>query len=707
MDINRVNVTGVDTPEQVFVAEGTPNLFEILQIQPTQGRTFRPEEGVEGAPGVAVITYPYWERRFDSDTEILGRTLLLNGEPHTVVGVMPEGFEMLPAQVQVFRPIDVSTIDNRGSKGWMVFGRLRPGATLDQARSELQGIQARLETEYPEANRGWGLLVQNARQWFPGPTDAKLIFLLIAVSLFGVAIACANVANLLLSKAEARMKEVAVRTAMGAGRIRVLRQMLTESVLLGLLGGGLGTLLSVYVIRGLDAAMPAELPQAFRPSLDLPTLLTTVGIAVAAGILFGLAPALHATRGNIKESLGEGSRGGTAGRRRKRLRNTFVVGQIAVALALLTGAGELRQLMNSLVYADNGFNPDGVLTFQLSLPQYRYPDPTAVRQVTEEILRTLEGVPGVERAASLVGLPRGRTIPSTRFAVEGEVYANPDDRPQTNWDAVSPGFLEALQVPMVSGRWLETTDREDTPLVAVVNREFARRFFAGEEVIGKRIEMRGETREIVGVVQDFMQRRIPFDGLLEPGVFVPAAQDPLSDIAFALRTTGDPMALTADVREAVWSVDPDQPIAEMRTLQEHIDYELAAPRFLGLFVGALGGLAVFLSAIGIYGVMAHGVMQERREIGIRMALGARASRLVGMVTRRGVLLGLMGIVIGIPLAVLIHRGVLSAMSLFDADLGYGTAMTAGALLALVAVLASYLPARGAARVQPTRALSAE
>jgi putative ABC transport system permease protein len=707
VDFNGENVTGVDMPEEILVAAGTPNLFEVLQMQPAQGRAFRPEEGTAGAGGVVVITDQYWERRFARDPEILGKTLTLDGIPHTVIGVMPQGFEMLPAGVQAFRPTDLAGVDSRGSKGWLVFGRLRPGATVDQARAELTAVQARLETEYPDANRGWGVLVQNARKWFPGPTDAKLIFLLLAVSLFGVAIACANVANLLLSRAETRLKEVAVRSALGAGKARILRQLLTESVLLGLAGGGLGTLFSVYVIRGLGAAMPAELPQAFRPTLDLPSLLATVGIAVAAGILFGLAPALHATRGNLKEALGEGSRGGTASRNRKRLRNVFVVGQLAVALALLTGAVELREAMNSLVHADNGFNAKNVLTFQLSLPDYKYPETADIRGFQEEILRKIQEVPGASGVGLLSGLPRGRSIPNNFYSVEGQEYEDPNQRPRTNWDAVSPGFFETLEIPMVTGRSLSVLDREDSPLVAVVNQELVRRAFPNEDPLGKRIVLQGEPREIVGVVQNFMQRRIPFDGFVEPAAFLPAAQLPLRNAAFVIRTGVEPTALAADVRTAVWSVDPDQPVAQMRTLEEFIQVELAAPAFLGLFVGGLAALAMFLSGIGIYGVMAHTVLQERREMGIRLAVGARGRQLVGMVTRRGLILSAVGIALGTPMAILIHRAVLNTLSLFDADFGFGITFAAGGILAGVAVLASYIPARGAAKVQPTRALSLE
>ncbi len=707
MDIRTANVTGVEQPEEIQIIVGTTNMFEVLQLQPAQGRAFRDDEGAPGVGDVVVITDRYWERHFNGDPEILGRILTLDGTPYTVIGVMPEGFEMLPAQVEAFRPTDLMEEENRASKGWLAFGRLQPEATVEQARAELTSVASRLEAEYPDENRGWGILVQSARQWFPGPTDAKLVLFLIAVSLFGVAIACANVANLLLSRAEGRMKEIAVRTALGAKKVRILGQLLTESVLLGLVGGGLGTIMAVYVIRGLDAAMPTELPQAFRPTLDMPTLLITVAVAVGAGILFGLAPALHAVKGDLRESLGEGGRGGTASRSRKRLRNGFVIGQVAVTLALLTGTGELREAMNGLVFSDNGFRSDGLLTFQLTLPDYKYPEAADRLRFEEEMIRTLEGTPGVEGVAVMASLPRGRENVNSTFQIEGREVDDLNERPTTNWQSVNPEYFSTLKIPHFSGRTLEAGDREDSPFVVVVNQEFANRFLPDEDALGKRIEIQGEYREIVGIVGNIMQRRIPFEGLLEPGVYIPLTQVPLRNPAVAIRTAGDPTAMVSDVRAAIRSVDPDQPLTLARTMDAHIEYEVAAMSFLAMFVGALGVLAMFLSAMGIYGVMAHIVLQERREMGIRLALGAKAGQLVGMVTRRGLLLSLVGLFLGIPLAYLTHRAVVSTLSLFEADLGYGFALMASGLLVGVAILASYIPARAAAKVQPTQALSLE
>ncbi len=701
------NVTGVDQPEEVQVAIGTPNLFDVLQLQPAQGRAFRPEEGAPGIGEVVVITHRYWQRHFEDEGQVLGETLTLDGTPHTVIGVMPEDFEMFPGTIEVFQVTDLQGEENRSAKNWLIFGRLRPGATVEQARSEVTGIVSRLETEFPEDNRGWGVLVQPARQWFPGPTDAKLVLLLIAVSLFGVAIACANVANLMLSRAESRMKEMAVRTAIGAGKTRIVRQLLTESVMLGLMGGGAGVLLAVYVIQGLRAAMPADLPRALLPTLDIPTLAITVGIAVGAGILFGLAPAFHAVRGNLKDALGDGSRGGTASRGRKRLRNGFIITQIAVALALLTGAGELRQVMNALVFSDSGFRTDGLLTFQLTLPEYKYAEDFDRLAFEEELIRSLDATSGVEGVAVMSALPRGRDNSNARFQIEGREIEEVAERPYASAQSVNPDYFRTLEIPHISGRLIEEGDRSGATLVAVVNQEFAQRHFEGEGVIGKRIEILGEYREVVGVIGDIKQSRIPLNGIVEPGVYLPLAQVPIGDPAVAIRTGGTPSDLAAQVRAVIKGIDPDQPVTLLRSMEEHIDYEVAAMAFLVLFVGGLGLLAMFLSAIGIYGVMAHSVLQERREMGIRLAMGARSGQLVGDVTRRGIFLSGVGLLLGIPLAFLIHRGVLSALSLFDAEVGYGIALSAAGLLVGVAVLASYLPARSAASVEPTQALSLE
>ncbi|HSM59644.1 MAG TPA: ABC transporter permease, partial [Longimicrobiales bacterium] len=354
-----VNLTGGDVPEQLRLVEATPNLFDVLGVAPSLGRGFRPEEGAEGVGTVVVLEHDFWRRHFAEDRDVLGRTLTLDGATHTVIGVMPESFDLIPADVDVFRPTGFAAQrENRDVHGYLVLGRLVPGATAAQVQSELDGVSARIAAEHPEGNRGWVLAVIPLRGFFPGATDKKLVLVLTAVTLFGLLIACANVANLLLGRAEERQKEVAVRTALGAGRARILRQLLTESVSLGLLAGVLGTAVAVFVVRWIRAAMPPMIPKAMVPSLDPEVVAASLGVSILAGIAFGIAPSLHATRGDLREALAEGSRGGTASRSRRRLRSVFVVGEFAVALALLTGAAFLMEVFRQVIDADPGFRQE-------------------------------------------------------------------------------------------------------------------------------------------------------------------------------------------------------------------------------------------------------------------------------------------------------------------------------------------------------------
>ncbi len=706
-DVTQANVTGGDEPETIQVVLGTANLFDVLRVHPAMGREFRPGEGADNAGHVVVVTHQYWKQHLASDPNVLGRTLVLDGTPTTVVGVMPKGFEMLPAGVQAFRPTDLSGMNDRASREWTVVGRLRTGIDLAGAQAQLGALQRRLAAEYPDANRDWGALVETFRSSFPGPTDTKLIFVLIAVSLFGVAIAGANVANLLLSRAEIRMKEVAVRVALGAGRGRILRQMLTESVVLAVGGGALGTLFAVYVVRALRSAMPAVLPRSLLPSLDVPTLLATLAVAVTAGIVFGLAPALYALRGDLRASIDDGSRGGTSSRRRKRVRSAFVVAQVAVALALLTGAGFLGGAMNAVVNRAPGFAPARLLTFRLSLSEHAYRGPDELRSEQAEMVRTLKSTPGVVGVAEMSSLPRSMQNPTAPFEVAEHEAVPESERPRALWQAVNPEYFPTMEIPLHTGRLLAVSDREGTRPVVVVSQEFVRRFLPGEEALGKRIDILGKPREIVGVVGDIAQSRVPLGGLRDPEVYLPAAQHPVRNPSFALRTAGAPTALTAEVRHAIWSVDPDQPIGAFATLNDYMDRQIAVLVFIERFVLGLGLLAMVLSALGIYGVMAHSVVQERREIGIRMALGASAGRVVGSLTRRGLVLTAIGLAAGLPLAFVVRRAVFSALSLLTTHLPVDATVVAVGVLVGAALLASYLPARRAARVDPTKALVSE
>jgi len=703
--VEQDNLTGLDVPEQLNVVLGTPNLFDVLGVQPMLGRGFRAEEGVEGSGNVLVLAHDYWQRRFLGDPSVLGRTLTLNGNPYTVVGITPEAFDMIPANVQAYRPTDFADQrEDRAARGFIEFGRLAPGSSAAQVQRELAGVSTRLAREFPEANRGWSVSVMKARDFFPGPTDTKLVMILTVVSLFGLLIACANVANLLLSRAEERQKEVAVRTALGAGRKRILRQLLTESVCLGLIAGVAGMLMSIWVVRWLQLAMPPELPKAMIPKLDPVVLLAAVAVSVLAGVAFGLAPALHATRGELREALGEGSRGGTASRSRRRMRNAFVVGELAVALALLTGARLLTRNFDVLTESDPGFRQAGLLTFAMTVPEHRYPTPEEVGRYEDEVAQSLRRVSGNQGVAAMSSLPRGRSNPSTRYTVDGRPSPEEGQQPTASLQTVSPGYFSTLGIPIVEGRGVEDADAADAQQVAVVSSGFAAREFPDEDALGRSITVGGVSRVIVGVVGDILQDRIAIPGRDGEAIYLPLAQQPPRALAFAVRFAGDPNVRAADVREAVWAVNPDQPLAQLRTLDAHVDESLAGPRAIATFMNVMAAIALALAAMGVYGVMAHGVSQQHREIGIRMALGAGRGAVVKMITRSGLALAGLGMVLGLPLAWLMSRAVGSALNIFGAETGMGQAVGVAALLIVVALVSTLLPARRASGVLPASAL---
>ncbi len=703
--VELANLTGVDVPEQLRVVPATPNLFEVLGVQPALGRGFRPEEGTEGLGDVLVLEHDFWQRRFLGDTDVLGRTITLDGTTHTVIGVMPEAFDMIPADVQAFRPTDfIDQRENRSARAHIVFGRLAPGASAQQVQTELDPVIARIVSEFPESNRGQVLEVMKARDFFPGPTDTKLITILTAVTLFGLLIACANVANLLLGRAEERQKEVAVRTALGAGRKRIVRQLLTESVALGAVAGVIGIGLAVVVVGWLQGVMPAEIPKAMTPTLDFGVLNATVLVSMLAGVAFGLAPALHAARSDLREALGEGSRGGTAGRARKRMRNAFVIGEFAVALGLLTGAGFLVEAFNELTGADPGYRQEGLLTFSLTASEHRFAEATDLAVYGDELLVALGEVPSVQGVAVMSSLPRGRGNPQTRYSVDGREIIEEADLPTAGLQVVNPAYFATMEIPIEQGRAFQVTDGSEGQSVVVVSRAFVDREFPGEDPVGRSITFRGVSRVIVGVAADIVQQRIALAGDQGEAVYVPLAQMPLRTPSYALRTVGDPLALAADVRRAVWGVNPDQPVARLRTLDAHVAESLSGPMAISIFLGAMGVIALLLASMGIYGVMAHAVAQQQREIGIRMALGAGRSTVVGLVTRSGLTLAGVGMLLGVPLSYVMYRLVASSMNLFEGQVSLSYAYWVTGALAAVAVLSTYLPARRASGIQPVAAL---
>jgi putative ABC transport system permease protein len=706
-DVAPANVTGGDEPERVRLVKTSPETFDFLGSSPFLGRGFEEREGVAGSGKVAVLTHPFWQRYFAASPEILGRRITIDGETFDVVGVMPESFDFLPADVDLFVPTNWEDRSSDRERGLLVMGRLKEGRTPEEAEAEISAISTQLAAEHPEENEGYHSLTMPLRDYFPGRTDTLLMYILLTVSSFVLLIACANIANLLLARAEVRQREVAVRTALGAGRTRILRQLLTESVLLALAGGSLGAALSVYSVRWVRQSMPAQLPQSFLPDVDGPVLLYTLATSMLAGMIFGIAPALHTFGDDLREALGESTRGGTASRKRNRLRNAFVVAEIGAALALLIGSGALMNIFNEFIMPEPGFEVEGILTAQLNVSEDRHPGDEDVRRFYREVSRRLAEIPGVTGVAVMNELPRSRASGSTEFVIEGRPAPGRNEEPVSGLQAVSADYFTTLGVPILTGRGVGDEDRDDTEAVAVVNESFVDRFFPEEDPLGKRVVVTGRPRRVVGVSRNVYQNRMPDDGgKLGPVIYLPMEQQVTRSKGFALRVNGDPDALAPKLRAAIWAVDPAQPVSNVQTLRQHIATELAGPRIIFVVLTIFGATALLLSAIGVYGVMAHGVAQKTREIGIRMALGAAATDVVGLVTRQGMRLAALGLALGAPFAFALTRLVRAT---FAGTSGATPQMVLGVvtILAAVALVATYLPARRASRIQPVRALSTE
>ncbi len=700
-----VTLTGGDEPVPARLVAATPNVFEVLGRQPDQGRGFSAADGRPGAAGVAVLTHDMWVTQFASDPNILGTTIELSGQSHVVVGIMPEDFDFVPGDVEVLVP---STFEDereiRSGSRVVVVGTLKLGTTTEQAQAQLDIAWQRLAAEYPEENARLGLEIMPLREVFPGEADARLVEVMLAVALFVLLIAAANVANLLLARAEERNQEIAVRVSLGAKRTRILRQLLTESVLLGIIGGALGIMLSIYAVKGLSGVMPTEIPRAFLPQLQPMVMAFAVAISVAVGVFFGLAPALQALRTDQRASLGEGSRGGTVGKARKRLRSAFVVGEVAIALALLAGAVGLSAIADGMVNADLGFESEGLLTFRTGAAGEAYDADSEQARFHREIERELLALPQVTGIALMPELPRGQNMSTAALIIDGREVPEAGP-PTTLWHAVNTNYFETMGIPLQTGRLFEDSDRADAVSVVVVNEAFADFHFPGEDPVGRRITIRDESREIVGVVANVFHTRVVLRGSLNGMAYLPMEQEPIRNVAYAIRTSGEPTALADDLRPAVWRVDPRAAVSQVQTLDTFIEREMAAVRALGLIMGGFGALALILSSMGIWGVMAHSIAQRTREIGIRMALGARSGQVMSLVLRNGLIQAGLGILLGTPLAFLVREASRGVAVDFQTSLGSPMLMVGiGALLAVVCVAASYFPARQALAVHPADAL---
>jgi putative ABC transport system permease protein len=693
-----------DRAERVSGASVTPSYFRVFAFRPVVGRAFLDEEAQKGNDRSVILSYQFWQRRFAGDRDVVGRKLLLDGESYTVVGVMPADMKFPWTTVDIWTPLPFDGAEKRDEHYLSVVGKLRAGATVASARAELQAITKRLAAAYPADNRGMGVNVTSiADELYDEMFHQGALISTVAVA-FVLLIACANVANLLLARATGRTRELALRTAIGASRKRLIRQLLTESVVLALAGGVLGVVLSILGIKALVSIIPADFYRTDTIALNARALLFTLGISVGSGILFGLAPALAAT-GELGQALREGGRSASMGLKRNRLGASFVVAEMALALVLLICAGLLIKGAIRYQTVDLGFDPNNLLTLRISLPENQYVDTAKTAAFHEEFLRRLRGLPGVRAVAATTGLPM-EGGGATHYWIDGEPRPEEGKAPITQSRGTTPGYFATMRIPLVRGRDFTERDRVGAPLVLLVNETFVRRHWKGNahDAIGRRVVVAELPREIVGVVKD--ARDFGPDDDTPPMIYIPSLQRGHRNLAYVLRSPREAGGLAEAVRAELAAMDASLPAYAVRTMREIIREEQAGEMIMPKLLTAFGAIALFLAVIGVYGVMAYTVTQRTQEMGIRMALGAQQGDIRRMVVRQGLTLAGLGLGIGLLLSLGATRGLsafLLGVSAFD-PVVFGGVTSA---LAVAALAASWGPARRATKVDPLVALRYE
>jgi len=707
------NLTGTGDPERVPGSRVSGDWFRALGVPPLLGRMLQPDDDVPGKEHVVVISHGLWTRLFAASPAAVGKSIELNAETYQVVGVMPPSFKAFFGQnSDLFIPLALPPAQmNRNSEFLNAVARLKPGVTATKAQAELKlfadNIKKANPNGYPPT---WSLKLKTLDEISTGRIRPVLLVLLGAVG-FVLLIACANVANLLLARAAVRIKEIAIRSAPGADRMSLIRQLLTESVMLAVGGGVIGLLLARWSVKSLVALNP-NLPRASEISVDARVMLFTLGVSVITGLLFGLAPALQTSRTNLQETLKDGSRSGTSDMAGRSVRRALVVAEVALSLTLLVGAGLLIRSVAKLQGVDPGFDPKNVLTFDLALPAVKYRSDTSQILFTNQLLPQLNAIPGVRAAGMTSVLPFSGGWSTSTLSVEGVTVPEGQNGPWGDVRVVSPRFFEALRIPLKRGRLLTDQDRQGAPRVAVIDEQFVKKYFPNADPIGKRMTFGGGRTSapdstwmtIVGVVGHAAHEGLDADPRIQ--YYLPASQAGGRFMSVAVSTKGDPHGVIAGVRNVVHRVDAGLPIANISTMEQLVDRSVGQRKLSMILLGVFSGIALLLASIGIYGVMSYSVAQRSRELGIRMALGAERGRVLRLVVGQGMWLAVLGVVIGLVAAFALTRFLASQLYQVGAT-DPATFGTVAGLLVGVALLASLLPAMRATRVDPVVALRDE
>jgi putative ABC transport system permease protein len=707
------NLTSDGAPEEVPGQIGTTNLLSVLGTNPILGRTFTDDDTREGQPRVVVISYALWQRRFGSDPSIVGRQITLNEQPNTIIGVMPTGFEWHIQKGALAKPADIWTpfqitndLRRRRGRFASAVARLKPGISTAQAQREMDTISARLAQQYPEFNTNWGINVVPLRTQFTGEIRKPLLILLGAVG-FVLLIACANVANLLLARASSRKKEIALRAGLGASRWRIARQLLTESLILAVVGGALGVLLAWWGTKALVALSPPALIDLKSVGVSLPVLGFTLGLSLLTGIVFGLIPALEATRFDLHDSLKEGGKNIGGGAGSHRLRSLFVVTQIALALVLLVGAGLLVKSFSRLQAVDPGFSAENLLTMRVSLPSGKYDTDQKRIDFFKQAIERMEAIPGVESVGAINTPPFRGLYAGTTVDVDGQKLP-PDQELKTGICVTDANYFQTMQIPLQHGRLYTEQEATEMRHVVVVNETFVRKNLRGAEPLGKKLTIymkeQNVPTEIIGVVAD--HKHLGLDAEVEPMAYWPHPELVYSGMTLMIRTNTDASAVAPAARNVIDDLDPLQPIGEVNTMEKLLSTSVARARFSASLLTVFSLVALVMAAVGIYGVMSYTVLQRTHEIGVRMALGAQRFDVLKLVVRKGIVLGVIGVAGGLAASFGLTR--LISTLLFEVtatDTATFAFISAG--LFAITLIACYVPARRATKIDPLKALRYE